>query len=60
MLAVVVGMVLVSACTSRQVYENIRQSRLQECDRLPVWRQADCRRRYDTRYYDYEKDRKGG
>ena len=48
---------LLAACTSREVYESVQTSRLLECERLPVWRQADCRAPYEESWQDYQRER---
>ena len=50
-------LVLLAGCTSREIYESVQTSRLLECDRLPVWRQADCRAPYEESWQDYQRER---
>jgi hypothetical protein len=48
---------MLSACTSRNLYEAIQQNRLQRCEEIPIPQQANCRAQYQQSYEDYKNER---
>jgi len=47
------GMALVGACSSEQLYNGFQQNRTQECREMPGIAQERCLERYDENYKDY-------
>jgi hypothetical protein len=46
-----------AACTSRDLYNNIQQDRLRQCERLQETKRAECLERWRDTYDDYERKR---
>jgi len=51
------ALLLLQACTNRQVYEAVQQNRQLECQRYPDTRYEECMRQSETSYEDYEAER---
>lgn len=45
-----------ASCTSEQLYNAIRDNRIQDCENLPIPQQEHCRSLYQTTYEDYSRD----
>ena len=45
-----------AGCTSEQLYNAIRDNRIQDCENLPIPQQDQCRSLYRTTYEDYSRD----
>ncbi len=43
-------------CTGEQLYNAIRDNRIQNCENLPVPQQDHCRSLYETTYEEYARD----
>jgi len=48
---------LSAACSNRALYESIQQNGLQECEKLPIPQQAQCKSQYQTDYDEYRRER---
>lgn len=58
MLSVYICISLLIACTNQDVYELIRQNRLQECQKLsPYSAYEECVKQYSETYEVYEEKR---
>ncbi len=56
-LVLVLGLPLAAAgCTSEQLYNAIRDNRIQNCENLPIPQQEHCRSLYETTYEEYSRD----
>ncbi len=45
-----------AGCTSEQIYNAIRDNRIQDCENLPIPQQEYCRAQYRTTYKEYARD----
>lgn len=45
-----------AACTSEQIYNAIRENRIQACENIPIPQQESCRAQYETSYEEYDRD----
>ena len=45
-----------AGCTSGQLYNAIRDNRIQDCENLPIPQQDHCRSQYQTTYEEYARD----
>ena len=45
-----------AGCTSEQLYNAIRDNRIQECENMPIPQQDHCRSQYQTAYEEYARD----
>ena len=45
-----------AGCTSEQLYNAIRDNRIQDCENLPIPQQEHCRSLYQTTYEEYARD----
>jgi len=54
---IISAIVLVAACSNKQVYTAIQQNQRFECTKLPQGESERCLRQFDTSYEQYEKDR---
>lgn len=45
-----------AGCTSEQLYNAIRDNRIQDCENLPIPQQEDCRSQYQITYEEYARD----
>lgn len=45
-----------AGCTSEQLYNAIRDNRIQDCENLPIPQQEHCRSQYQTTYEEYARD----
>ena len=48
------------ACTNQEIYEAVRENRLQDCERQPPSAVEDCKRAFETDYETYEQMRAAG
>ena len=48
---------ITSACSKQQWYEAIQENRKQECQKLPLTRQEQCRESHSLSYEDYVEQR---
>lgn len=48
---------LSGGCSSQQLYEAIRENRLQRCEEIPIPQQTDCKAQYETEYDEYRRER---
>lgn len=46
-------------CISEQLYNAIRDNRIQDCENLPIPQQDHCRSLYQTTYEEYARDLDG-
>lgn len=44
-----------AGCTSEQLYNAIRDNRIQDCENLPIPQQEHCRSQYQTTYEEYAR-----
>ena len=57
--AIILAFLLLPAapgCTSEQVYNAIRENRIQDCENIPIPQQESCRAQYETSYEEYRRD----
>ena len=47
-----------TACSQKQIYQNIQENQKQECKKLPMSDQADCFSQYEQSFGEYEDQRK--
>ena len=45
-----------ASCTSEQIYNAIRDNRIQDCENIPIPQQDHCRSLYETSYEEYARD----
>lgn len=45
------------ACSNQEIYEAVRENRLQDCERQPPSAIEDCKRAFETDYETYEQMR---
>lgn len=50
---------LISGCSERGFYDAVRDTRLHECEYLPMSEQDECRRQVAPPYSEYERERMG-
>ncbi|MAD73485.1 MAG: hypothetical protein CML20_01550 [Rheinheimera sp.] len=58
LIALAVGVITVSGCSNKAVYQNLQLNKKQECRRLPVTQYDDCMRDMAQSYEEYERQRK--
>lgn len=46
------------ACSNQQIYNAVRENRLQDCERQPPGAVEDCKRDFETDYEAYERARR--
>lgn len=51
------GAILLSACSSRDLYNAAQENRLQECRKLYGAQREECEARYQKDYDTYERER---
>ena len=56
-LALAAATLALVSCTSEQVYNAIRDNRIQNCENLPIPQQQACRDQYRTTWEEYNRDR---
>ncbi|MFK8047283.1 MAG: hypothetical protein AB8B81_02495 [Halioglobus sp.] len=49
--------IFLSACSNKQIYDNIQDNQRLECSKLPQQQYEDCMKDYDTSYEEYQRDR---
>lgn len=54
---VVFVVVLIAACSNKQVYTAIQQNQRFECSKLPQAQSEECLRQFESSYEQYEEDR---
>jgi hypothetical protein len=54
---ILVALVL-PACSNQQIYNAVRENRLQDCERQPPGAVEDCKRDFETDYEEYERTRR--
>jgi hypothetical protein len=54
----VAAVLLLPACSNKQLYEAVRENRLQDCERQPPGAVEDCKREFATDYEAYESARR--
>lgn len=52
----VLAVLPVAGCSAEQAYRSVQHSKLQECQRLPIWQQEHCMSLYDTPYPEYRRE----
>jgi len=52
------GIVCLPACSNQQLYEAVRENRLQDCERQPPGAVEGCKRDFAMRYEEYERARR--
>lgn len=55
-LPAVILLLAMAGCTSEQLYNAIRDNRIQDCENLPIPQQEHCRSLYQTTYEEYARD----
>lgn len=55
-LPVIILLLAMAGCTSEQLYNAIRDNRIQDCENLPIPQQDHCRSLYQTTYEEYARD----
>ena len=57
LLLVLTSLLLLSACSSKQIYDVFRSNRLQECETVPRSEREKCIEDMQDSYDDYERKR---
>ncbi|MDA1371110.1 MAG: hypothetical protein O2971_10160 [Proteobacteria bacterium] len=48
---------LAGGCSSQQLFEAIRENRLQHCEEIPIPQQTACKAQYEPDYDEYRRER---
>jgi len=57
-IALLLALTFISACTTRAVYEGSQVSSRNECSKLPPSQYEECISNTNIPYHDYERERK--
>ena len=49
-------LLVMAGCTNEQLYNAIRENRIQDCENIPIPQQESCRAQYETSYEEYRRD----
>jgi len=55
--AMLLLLILLSACSNEQLYSAVQGSQRMECSKLPPGQYQNCLADYDTTYREYQRDR---
>lgn len=55
---VIVLVMLLQACSSRQLYETVHQNQRLQCQKVPYSEYAECMERANETYDEYQRKRK--
>ncbi len=55
--ALLLGVLVLAACTDRQLYQAIQNNRQLECQKLPGTQYEECMKQYSQSYESYRRDR---